>query len=209
MAQLLLALLVWAVVHSLTAGPRTKSFVRRLIGERAYQGTYRLVYNVFSAVTLVPVFYLLAVNLPNQVLWSVPAPYQWLNAVVQVAALAGLALSLLQTDVWSFIGLRQLLRYLQGQEQPDPPARFVDRGTYALVRHPLYFFSLLYLWVRPEMTISSLVLCLWVTAYFLIGSIFEERRLIREFGAEYHAYRARVPRLLPLRLPTYSGGGDK
>lgn len=206
MVQLLLALVIWAIVHSLTAGSRFKTFVRRHLGERAYQATYRLAYNFFSAATLLPVFYLLATALPNQVLWSVPAPYRWLNLAAQGIALAGLALSLWQTDVWSFVGLRQFGRYLRGETLPDPPARFVTSGTYALVRHPLYLFSLLYLWARPEMTLSSLALCLWVTAYFLIGSIYEERRLIREFGEEYQLYRERVPRLLPVRLPTYSDG---
>lgn len=204
MAQLLIIFFIWAVVHSLTAGSRFKGFFRQQFGERAYQGTYRLIYNLFSAVTLIPVFYLLAVKIPNQVLWSVPPPYQWLNLAVQILALAGLAFSLWQTDIWSFAGLRQFVRYLRGDEQPDPPARFVEGGTYALVRHPLYFFSLVYLWARPVMTLSSLALCLWVTIYFLIGSIYEERRLIREFGDEYLAYRQRVPRLLPLRLPIYS-----
>ncbi len=33
--------------------------------------------------------------------------------------------------------------------------------------------------------------------YFFVGSIFEERKLVREFGAAYRAYQQRVPRLLP------------
>jgi methanethiol S-methyltransferase len=209
MIPLLLALILWAVVHSITAGSRTKAYIRQRFGERAYKGTYRLAYNIISAVTLLPVFYLLATAVPDGSLWSVPMPYRLLNYAAQIAGLVGLAASLLQTDVWSFTGLRQFMRFLQGEVDPDPPAHFVSSGTYAVVRHPLYFFSLLFLWGRPDMTLSSLILNIWVTLYFLIGSIYEERRLLKEFGDAYQVYQNRVPRLFPLRLPGYSGERGK
>jgi methanethiol S-methyltransferase len=209
MIEIVLALLLWAVVHSLTAGPRTKAFARRKIGERAYQGTYRFAYNLFSAVTLVPLFYLMATRISNEILWSVPMPFRLINFALQLIGLIGLAVSLVQTDIWSFIGLRQLGRYLRGNPNPDPPAQFVSVGTYALVRHPLYLFSLLFLWSRPEMTLSSLVLYAWVTLYFWVGSIFEERRLIQEYGAEYEQYKDQVPRLLPIKRTRYAKTSGK
>ncbi|MFO7662778.1 MAG: isoprenylcysteine carboxylmethyltransferase family protein [Chloroflexota bacterium] len=209
MIELFLALVIWAVVHSLTAGSRTKMFVRGKIGERAYQGTYRLAYNLFSAVTLMPLFYLMMTRIPNAVLWSVPMPYQLVNYGLQITALIGLAISLLQTDIWSFIGLRQFGRYLRGEPTPDPPSQFVFGGTYALVRHPLYLFSLIYLWSRPEMTLSSLVLCVWVTLYFWIGSVYEEKRLIQEYGADYEQYKGQVPRLLPIKFSSYAKTSGK
>jgi methanethiol S-methyltransferase len=207
--EIILALVIWAVVHSITAGSRTKALVRRKIGERAYQGTYRLAYNLFSAITLVPLFYLMATRIPNEILWSVPMPFRLINYGLQLVGLVGLVISLVQTDIWSFIGLRQLGRYLRGTPNPDPPAQFVTVGTYALVRHPLYLFSLLFLWSRPEMTLSSLVLYAWVTLYFWVGSIFEERRLIQEYGDEYEHYKDQVPRLLPIKRPRYAKTSGK
>lgn len=203
MIELLLTLVVWAVVHSLMAGQPFKNWYKEKLGQRAYEGTSRIFYNTVSAITLIPVFYLLATRVPSLALWSIPSPYNYLAYTVQLIGLIGLALSLIQTDIWSFLGLRQFGRFLRGDPQPEPPARFISGGTYALVRHPLYLFSLLYLWARPEMTLTNLVLNIWVTIYFLIGSIHEERRLLREFGEDYDAYKARVPRMLPVKLPVY------
>ncbi|MCJ7676604.1 MAG: hypothetical protein MUO35_02640, partial [Anaerolineales bacterium] len=56
-------------------------------------------------------------------------------------------------------------------------------------------------WLTPVMTTSVLALNLALTAYILVGSRLEERRLSAEFGEAYDEYRHRVPALLPLRLP--------
>jgi protein-S-isoprenylcysteine O-methyltransferase Ste14 len=47
------------------------------------------------------------------------------------------------------------------------------------------------------MTLNRLALVAGVHVYFWIGSIFEERKLVREFGDAYRDYQHRVPRLLP------------
>ena len=51
------------------------------------------------------------------------------------------------------------------------------------------------------MTPNLLTLNIGVTLYFWIGSIFEERKLVREFGDAYRAHQARVPRLFPWPRP--------
>ena len=81
----------------------------------------------------------------------------------------------------------------------------VTSGIYGWVRHPDYLFALGVFWFLPRMTLLQLALCGVFTAYLAIGSLFEERRLILEFGAAYLEYRQRVPRLLPLRVPLRQG----
>jgi len=44
---------------------------------------------------------------------------------------------------------------------------------------------------------SILAMNLGLTAYILIGSEFEERRLLSECGQAYIEYQNRVPRLIP------------
>ena len=48
-------------------------------------------------------------------------------------------------------------------------------------------------------TAAWLVSALCITAYFVIGAWFEERKLERVFGEAYSRYRSRVPGLLPFR----------
>jgi protein-S-isoprenylcysteine O-methyltransferase Ste14 len=158
---------------------------------------YRLAYNVFSVVSILPLLILLATRVPATILWRVRRPFSYAFVLVQLGGLAGLALSLLQTDVWRFAGVRQALRYLQGAPEPDPPGAFVQSGTYGLVRHPLYLFSMLLIWFTPLMTLNTLLFNILATLYFLLGAIHEERRLLLEFGEAYRRYREEVPAFLP------------
>lgn len=198
MFELLVALLVWAIVHSLTAGASTKEWYRQTFGERAYQGTFRLAYNVLSGLTLLPILYLLLTRVPDRLLWSVPMPYRLINYVVLLAGAAGFLVALWQTDIWRFVGLRQMARYVAGEADPELPPPFIATGVYRFVRHPLYFFSMLFLWANPVMSLTAFIITLWVTLYFYIGSYYEERRLLAEFGEAYRQYQIRVPRMIPL-----------
>lgn len=197
MVQFFASLLVWTLLHSLTANKRFKVGMRRALGERRYAGWYRLGYNFFALLTFLPVLYFMATAVPARILWRIPVPWAYGAMLVQLVGLLGLLYALLQTDVWSFVGVRQARRYLQGAAQPDLPPRFVTSGPYAWVRHPLYLFSLLVLWFTPVMGLSNLLFNSVATIYFWIGSMHEERRLAETFGAAYRDYCERVPRLLP------------
>lgn len=197
MALFGISFIFWALVHSLTAGPGVKERFRARFGDRAYQGWYRLSYNLFSVISIMPVLYALAAGVPSQTLWVLSQPWSFLAHGVRLAALVGLGFSLWQTDVWSFLGLRQAVRYLRGEAEPAAGEEFVASGTYAWTRHPLYLFSMLFIWFNPVMTLSSFSFNLLATLYFGIGSIYEEKRLLAAFGAQYGSYQLQVPRFLP------------
>lgn len=103
-----------------------------------------------------------------------------------------LFVAVLQTDLLSFAGLRQLFE----EEKTGP---LITGGLYRYVRHPLYTFSLSFLWLSPHMTLNSFVVYLSLTLYILVGIIFEERKLVRAFGEEYENYRSETPMLIPGR----------
>jgi protein-S-isoprenylcysteine O-methyltransferase Ste14 len=200
MIWFLLGFVIWAVVHSVTAASSTKRTFRVRFGERAYQGLYRLLYNLISLVTFLPILYILWSQVPQITLWTIPAPWRYITLGIQLLALVGLVISLLQTDIWSFIGLRQATRFLRGATDPTVPDKFVTTGTYRWVRHPLYFFSLLFLWLNPVMMLGSFLFNVLATLYFWIGSIYEERRLLAAFGDAYEEYQQNVPGLAPVRI---------
>jgi protein-S-isoprenylcysteine O-methyltransferase Ste14 len=71
-------------------------------------------------------------------------------------------------------------------------------GPYRLVRHPLYLGWLLMTFGAAHMTGDRLVFATISTAYLAIAIPFEERSLIRLFGAQYEHYRNRVRwRMIP------------
>jgi protein-S-isoprenylcysteine O-methyltransferase Ste14 len=105
--------------------------------------------------------------------------------------------SLLQINLGRFIGLSQAAAYLQGEKLPLPEETLQYSGVYRLVRHPLYLFSLLVIWPMGTMNESLLAFNIGTTIYFLIGSIFEERKLASVYGKEYRQYQKRTPSIIP------------
>jgi protein-S-isoprenylcysteine O-methyltransferase Ste14 len=69
------------------------------------------------------------------------------------------------------------------------------------VRHPQYFFSLVLVWCHPDWTIDRLLFNVLLTVWVVLGTILEERDLVREFGEDYVRYRRHVPILVPWRPP--------
>jgi len=109
-----------------------------------------------------------------------------------------LFVAVLQTDTLSFVGLRQIF-------SDDKNGKLVVNGLYRFIRHPLYTFGLLILWLTPDMTANSLAVYISLTIYILMGAYFEERKLLREFGQEYADYKLSTPML----IPSMRFGGNK
>jgi protein-S-isoprenylcysteine O-methyltransferase Ste14 len=182
------SVLAWGAVHSWLASEPVKGAAHRLIGGAADR-IYRLAFNVFAGVSLLPVL-LLARLLPDHALYAVPAPWLFLMLAGQVAAIVCLTVALLQTDALHFLGLRQLV-------QRESGSVLNTQGFYGWVRHPLYLFGLVILWLTPVMTVNVLTLFALLSAYLFVGAKMEERRLVREFGDEYEEYRRRTPMMIP------------
>jgi len=182
--------LAYGLVHSLLASVRVKQWARSHLG-RGTDRFYRLAYNAFAVVSFVPVLALLA-WLPGKTIYQLRLPWSALALTGQAAALMTLAAGLLQTDPWSFLGLRQVT-----EGTPAEPGQLMVTGLYRWVRHPLYTAGLLLIWLTPVMTTSILALNLSLTVYIIVGSGLEERRLLAEFGQAYADYQAVVPGLIP------------
>jgi len=123
------------------------------------------------------------------------------RTAVTAVYLLGWALLLYVTfliDHFDLFGLKQVWRKLASKEYRSP--QFYTPSLYKLIRHPLYIGWLTIFWAAPTMTVSHLVFALVTTAYILFAIRLEERDLVAAFGADYVAYRARTPMLVP-RLP--------
>lgn len=187
---LIFAIIVWGFVHSLLASLAAKARVRKWFGPGSDRW-YRLAYNMFGILTFLPILGLLAMD-PGQTIYVIPTPWSYLALAGQLLAIAALGIGLLQTGAWSFLGIEQLL-----VNSPVGEAQMVSGGLYRWVRHPLYSAGLVFIWLTPVMTVNLLVLNLGLTIYLVVGAIYEERKLVREFGDLYVDYQKRVPMLIP------------
>lgn len=197
---LILAVLVWGFIHSLTASLQFKALVRRFYGSAADR-YYRLAYNVFSIVSFMIVLIIAALT-PDRTLYVVPFPWVAIPIIIEMLAVAALIAGVMQTDALDFLGVRQLLA-----KRKRDPSRLVTTGLYRYVRHPLYSAGLVFIWLLPLMTARLLVLDLSLTVYIVVGAYFEERKLRQKFGLEYSEYAAVTPRFIPflnkIKLPGF------
>ena len=183
---LLLALAIWGIVHSFLASHLAKDLFRLKVGSMDF---YRLTYNIFAAISFLSILYLTA-TLPNQLAYEAPAPWNVVMSGGQLLSALLLLTAFMQTDSLSFVGLRQLF-------EEEKSGALVTRGLYRVVRHPLYTFGLLLIWLTPTVSQNSLTVYIGATIYTLIGAYFEERKLLRDFGQEYAAYKKKTPMLIP------------
>jgi len=183
------AILIWlsgmlfAIFHSLTAAQSCKAwFYRHGMGETKYRFLYSLI-SIFT--TVIWVYYVH--QLADVPLYQTDGIARLLLLALQIIGVA-LALAAFQPiDGLVFLGLRK------AQAASDP---FVVRGIYRWLRHPMYSGAMLILLAMPEQTTNGLHFSLLVCAYFIIGSHFEEARMLAEHP-DYADYRQRVPAFIP------------
>jgi len=196
MFWLISAVAIWGIIHSWMASVDFKDFLQRVFGSGPMK-LYRLFYNIFSVISIAPIFYLM-ISLPDKNFYRIPGPWSYVMLAGQGLSVLFLFITVLQTDTLSFVGLRQLY-------EEEKSGKLVTKGFYRFIRHPLYTFGLLILWLSPSMSINSFIVYLALTLYILVGIVFEERKLMREFGQAYEDYRSVTPMLIPgLKL-----GGNK
>ena len=187
---ILLAVLLYGLIHSFLASLWMKAKAKHWFGRLADR-SFRLFYNLFAFLTLLPVL-ALPVLLIDKLLYAIPFPWVVFTLLVQIISFAALVIGLMQTGIASFLGLRHLI-----QKSENEPPLLVVNGLYRWVRHPLYTAGLLFIWLMPRMTCNLLALNIGLTIYILIGALFEEQKLLREFGDAYAEYHRKTPMLVP------------
>jgi protein-S-isoprenylcysteine O-methyltransferase Ste14 len=178
-------------LHSLLASRRFKAALEQRFGQKAMRW-HRLIFSILGGLTILPAL-AMVIWLPDRVIYAIPYPVSSWFRLQQLIGLGGVAYCVLQTGFFNFIGLDSVL----DPSRLKHPPQLVTSGLYRHIRHPLYTFTMLFLWAAPTLSWNSLALNLGVSAYFVIGSFFEEQKLLDEFGAEYVEYRRRTPAFLP------------
>ncbi|WP_243311611.1 methyltransferase family protein [Fundidesulfovibrio agrisoli] len=196
-AQFLGILSAWALLHSLSMCQTFKRALMRALGER--YAFYRLGFTAFSLVSF-GVALLLLPRLENEI-YHVRGLFAALLWLVRLAAAAFFVWTFKAFDIREFIGLSQAKAFPNARLGQDGEFKgshgLAISGAYRYVRHPMYSASVVYLFAEPHMTLETLLFAVFVTGYSLIGSVFEERRLVEKFGEVYRRYQKEVPRLIP------------
>jgi protein-S-isoprenylcysteine O-methyltransferase Ste14 len=101
-----------------------------------------------------------------------------------------------------FISIKKYFMLLSGVRSlfiATPPSELKVNGIHRFVRHPLYLGTILFVcglfFLFP--TISNLIAVVLLIIYVLTGIVFEEKKLVKEFGKNYEEYILKVPMLIP------------
>jgi len=192
----ILLFLAFAVQHSLTLSHPFRDLLIHHLGEAFYQGPYRLLFTVVNLILAALLLTCLG-RLPDRPLPPLPEGAAAALRLLQVLGLLVLFQAGRSLDLAELVGLRQFLAWRRGHRPPAPT--LVRDGIYGRVRHPLYLGCMLLLWGEPHLlaTRNRLLLTVLASLYFVVGSMLEERRLLREFPEAYRRYRTEVPAFVP------------
>lgn len=183
------AFAIYGLVHSILTSDTAKGFGELIMNKRYY----RLFFNIFATLTLIPIL-ALPVLLPDQPWYAIPAPYATLAQAGQALSLILLTYSVIQTGALNFLGIEQLYK-----PKSDSPPKLNTSGLYRYIRHPLYTFSMILLWLTPTMTTNTAAFYLAISLYFIIGGYNEEKKLVNAFGDDYIAYQQKTGMFLPIK----------
>jgi len=119
-------------------------------------------------------------------------PWPWV--LVKIAMC--LAAFILYYGGYRTYGMKYVLGIKQAQEKRgdtiQKAAAFRISGILEYVRHPWYLATILLVWALGPVSDVSLVVKIILTAYIIIGTFLEERKIIQEIGAPYLEYRTEV-----------------
>jgi len=184
----------WCLVHSLLITETVNTWIREKDG--LLQGVYRIVYILFALISLVPVLWY-QYQLPQQLLFSWEGPWRILQAGLLGYAAIKFYGGTRVYDTDFFLGIIQWRSYRQNRN--ITPLPFSCRGILRYVRHPWYSGGIAFLWGLGPITDVNLVVRSILSLYLVMGTLLEERKLVRELGAPYRHYCSRVPMLIPWR----------
>ncbi len=196
---LIILFALYGFIHSILASIKVKMFIRKTFGNLI--AFYRLAFNIFAVVGLYIIWDL--APQPFLQIYILPKPYDYLVLIPQLLSLVGMIWCFRYISFREFIGLNQIDRYLKNEyseNELDENYTLRIEGPYKYSRHPIYFFSIIFIMFRSEMNLFYLTMFISFTAYFYIGSYYEEKKMVRLFGDEYRNYQKKVPKIFPFKI---------
>lgn len=133
------------------------------------------------------------------ILWQ--AEDTLLKTMLNIAYLGGWSIVLSSTVLlhhFELFGLRQV--WLHYRSRPYNAQASPVAHLYTLVRHPLHVGFMAAGWAAPVMTITHLVLALFITGYALLSLQPGVRDYLTGFGQQYRRYRRWVAMLVPFLI---------
>jgi methanethiol S-methyltransferase len=191
--------LLWAAycaVHSALISTRATNFFKRVL--RSRYSFYRLFFNTFSLATLVPLIRY-SRSLQHQDAMMFVWSGTWKVLQYSLITLAGVLIisGARHYSIGQFLGLRQILSHSSRVAMTET-GDIDTTGVLGLTRHPWYVAVFLLLWAS-DLNVGTIIVNVVLSAYLVIGTLLEERKLVLEFGVKYREYQGKVSMFIPVK----------
>ena len=193
-AFLALIWLGWCSCHSALISMRVTGYLRQGLGDRFRY--YRLAYNGFSLITLIPVV-LYSDGIRGEPLFSWEGYWRGVQGLLLAASLFLFIAGGRHYDGLAFLGLRQL-RGRSSCVGLSETCGLNTGGILGVMRHPWYAGGMMIIWAR-ELDLSAIITNVILTGYLIVGTVLEERKLSLEFPEAYKEYQQRVSMFFPFQ----------
>ena len=186
--------ILWCTFHSTLVATTVTDYMRKKLGDQFR--FYRLFYNTVSLVTLIPLIYY------SNSIQQAPF-FRWEGYLVIVRYL------MIATSIFLFVtgarhysmsqlfGIHQIKtgranRAVSGYGTLD------TSGILSGIRHPWYTAGIILVWAN-DLSLSAFQINIVISAYFVIGTFLEEKKLLLEFGERYREYQRNVSMFFPYK----------
>jgi protein-S-isoprenylcysteine O-methyltransferase Ste14 len=192
----LLLALAWTsycALHSAMISETATGFLKRRLGESFR--FYRLFFNSVAILTFVPVLWY-SLSLRQEPLFRWEGGWQALRYALVACGVLLFVAGGRHYSMRRFLGISQL----RGTSSAGLArgGQLDSTGVLGLVRHPWYTGVVLLIWAH-DLDAAALVVNGVLTAYIVVGTLLEERKLVHEFGDAYLDYQQRVSMFVPLK----------
>jgi protein-S-isoprenylcysteine O-methyltransferase Ste14 len=194
--MLALLWIAYCVIHSALISITVTDFLKRALGDN-YR-FHRLFFNIFSVTTLVPLL-----MYSHSACWKTELFFAW-KGYVRIIQYGLMALGVILVitgarhyNMFQFLGIQQILKRRSGTAMTET-GEFDSNGVLGIVRHPWYLAVFILFWAR-DLNLAGFIINVILSAYLLIGTLLEERKLVLEFGQKYKAYQRQVSMFIPLK----------
>ena len=189
--------LLWTAYCALHSYLISTGFTNLLVRSlKKYYAFYRISYVLFSLALLIPLINYTGRLDPELIVTDGFA----LNLVRRLLAAGSLVMFFwaffFNYDSLSFFGIRQILNFGKPQTTTTPGEGIRRNGLLGIMRHPMYFSLIIYLWCQTYKLVDIVVNTV-LTIYVIVGTILEEKKLVLEFGDTYVKYKQEVHMLIP------------
>ena len=184
----------WCVVHSVLVSTTLTDYFKSKLGNRFR--FYRLFYNGFAIVTLIPVaIYSYAVQVEPVFVWD--GYLRIFQVILFLIAIFLFFAGITHYDALQFLGIRQV-KQRSMSEGMTKTGELNATGILGTIRHPWYLGAIAFIWAR-QLDVSAIIVNIILTAHLIIGTYLEERKLVAEFGDGYRSYQKEVPMFIPYK----------